>query len=1375
MEETQRLAAELVDARAAAGAIAAITRANTEEEAAVGALEAVRSTLGWEYASYWVVDNHDRALRFAVDSGTVANEFRGVSQIATFKEGVGLCGRAWSRRDLVFVPDLGEVKDCVRASAAQSAGVRSAVCLPIEMDGHVVATMDFFTRETLSPTPERLNALRNIARFLSAGMARLRQVQREKNSVQDSEAVRKVMEAVGAVATEHDAIRVALDTVRATFGWAYASFWALDRADNTLKFSLESGTVSDEFHRVTKITRFSEGVGLSGRTWRTRDLFFVRNLGEMADCPRRESAMRVGVKSGICFPIMRKGEVVGTMDFFMLETIDPSHERLDALRKVGQYVSAAFERIGDVENQQQDSNAVSKVIEAIGAATNEAEAIRVALDTVRATFGWAYGSYWALDRAENCLKFSLESGTVSEEFHRVTKTTRFFEGVGLSGRTWRTRDLFFVRNLGDMVDCPRRESAQRVGVKSGVCFPIMKGADVIGTMDFFMLETIDPSPERLDALRKVGQLVSANLERIREFDRQKAAAQNAEAVNRVLLAVGSATSEDGAVRLALDSVRTAFGWAYGSYWVLDRKEKNLRFSADSGTVTDEFHRVTATARFAEGVGLSGRTWRARDIYFVRDLGEMVDCCRRESAQRAGVKSGVCFPVMQDGEVVGTMDFFMLETIELSPERLNALRSVGQLVSSAFDRLRQVENARDTEAINRVLDAMGRATTVSQAIGSGLEIVREAFGWAYGSYWSVDQAAQVLQFGQDSGTVSEEFRRVSAEARFREGEGLNGRSWKARDLVFVEDLGTVVDCPRRESALRLGVKSGVALPLLLNGNVLGTLDFFVLTRYVPSNERMEALRNVSRLISRAIERLFTEERNRREAAFQEREVARLVTNLERLGAGALEGLDASIATGEEDIQGVVTNFAKLNQGLASTASAIERLINDTGQLAGAAQRGDLKFRADITVHQGSFQQVVQGVNRALDAVIGPLDTAAGYIERISIGDLPPVITETYQGDFDTLRQNLNALIESMHRVSQAADAVAQGDLTVEVRQRSEHDQLMKSLSAMVFSLTSMIRQIKTAASEVSSGSVALSTSTTQLSEGASEQSAAAEQASSAMEQMVANIRQNASNAEQTEKIATQSATDAKESGRSVGNAVEAMKEIASKISIIEEIARQTNMLALNAAIEAARAGEHGKGFAVVAAEVRKLAERSQKAAGEINQLSGSTVKVAEKAGEMLVRLVPNIEKTASLVQEISAASAEQQTGAEQINTALQQLQGVIQQNASGSEEMAATSEELSSQAEQMLSSVDRFRVAEAGEEEPAIVRLERAVAARPATPVPPARPAAAPPVRTRPASPSPARSPQPPVTRSAGLSRKGGGVRLDLLSSTDELDQQYQRY
>ncbi|MEW5902539.1 MAG: methyl-accepting chemotaxis protein, partial [Acidobacteriota bacterium] len=186
-----------------------------------------------------------------------------------------------------------------------------------------------------------------------------------------------------------------------------------------------------------------------------------------------------------------------------------------------------------------------------------------------------------------------------------------------------------------------------------------------------------------------------------------------------------------------------------------------------------------------------------------------------------------------------------------------------------------------------------------------------------------------------------------------------------------------------------------------------------------------------------------------------------------------------------------------------------------------------------------------------------------------------------------------------------------------------------------------------------------------------------------------------NASQTEKIALKAAKDAQEGGKAVTESVAAQKEIAGKISIIEEIARQTNLLALNAAIEAARAGEHGKGFAVVASEVRKLAERSQTAAGEISQLSASSVGVAEKAGEMLGKLVPDIQKTAELVQEISAASKEQDSGAEQINQSILQLDQVIQQNAGAAEELASTSEELSSQAEQLQSAVSFFKMDESG--------------------------------------------------------------------------------
>jgi len=278
-----------------------------------------------------------------------------------------------------------------------------------------------------------------------------------------------------------------------------------------------------------------------------------------------------------------------------------------------------------------------------------------------------------------------------------------------------------------------------------------------------------------------------------------------------------------------------------------------------------------------------------------------------------------------------------------------------------------------------------------------------------------------------------------------------------------------------------------------------------------------------------------------------------------------------------------------------------------------------------------------------------------------------------------------------------ESISNGDLTVdiEVKSKDETGQLLAAMKNMVEKLKAIVGDVMSAGSNVASGSEQLSSSSQEMSQGATEQAAAAEEASSSMEQMVSNIKQNTDNAMQTEKISRKAAEDAQQSGMAVTEAVTAMKEIAGKISIIEEIARQTNLLALNAAIEAARAGEHGKGFAVVAAEVRKLAERSQAAAGEISQLSSSSMEVAEKAGDMLNKLVPDIQKTAELVQEISAASNEQTVGADQINKAIQQLDQVIQQNAGAAEEMSSTSEELASQAEQLQDTIAFFKIGDNG--------------------------------------------------------------------------------
>ncbi|OAS23033.1 hypothetical protein A5481_17905 [Methylobacterium platani] len=463
-----------------------------------------------------------------------------------------------------------------------------------------------------------------------------------------------------------------------------------------------------------------------------------------------------------------------------------------------------------------------------------------------------------------------------------------------------------------------------------------------------------------------------------------------------------------------------------------------------------------------------------------------------------------------------------------------------------------------------------------------------------------------------------------------------------------------------------------------------------------------------------------------------------------------------ATTQMIVLGILANLL-LAAGIAfllvrTVARPVTRV---SAKLAELATPLDTGRRDEVGQIQGTALAVEQAFREISDV-----------LAAASIGDFSKTLSKDFGGLSSEVQANLQAMTANLRAIADIATAIAGGDLTVEAQRLSDKDVLGIALEQMLGKLRTVVTEASAAASNVSSGSQELSASAEQLSQGSTEQAASTEEASASMEEMAANVKQNAENAGQTEAIARQSAKDAEASGVAVGRAVEAMQTIAQKITIVQEIARQTDLLALNAAVEAARAGEHGRGFAVVASEVRKLAERSQAAAAEIGTLSIDTVKAAQAAGDMLGRLVPDIKRTASLVEEISAACREQDVGSGQINQAIQQLDKVTQQNASASEQVSATSEELAAQAEMLQETIAYFRLGDEAAAAPVSRRVDGAVSQLRATAARMAAPVATSPAKTAVRTPA----------RRAAASRPakaGGGFALDM-SEGDERDADFTR-
>lgn len=600
---------------------------------------------------------------------------------------------------------------------------------------------------------------------------------------------------------------------------------------------------------------------------------------------------------------------------------------------------------------------------------------------------------------------------------------------------------------------------------------------------------------------------------------------------------------------------------------------------------------------------------------------------------------------------------------------------------------------NTQALVKLMEALGKARTADEATIAALETLKSAFGWAYGSFWKITPKDHTLRFQSESGSVNADFRRVTMGASFREGEGLSGRAWRQRDLVFVEDIGRMTDCCRAPVAQSAGVKSGVCFPIIIDGEVFGTMDFFALETLKPSAERLDVLRTVGRLVSKAIEDARAATAALEKAAIVENvQVNVMLANLDGVITYMNPASVKTLRTIESQLPVKVDTIVGQSYDIFHRAPAHQRRL--------LADPKNLPHTANIVVGKDTLSLTASPVFDSTGKYAGPMVIWEVITDRLAMEAKQKELQERERAGQEELKNKVDQILT-------VVNAAADGDLTAELQVTGSDavGELADGLRRMIADLRDIITQVVDGASQFTEGARVVSESSQTLAQGAQTQSASVEEMSATIEELTRSIDAVKDNAGCASEVAQQTSILATEGGAAVRKSVEAMERIKASstqiseiIQVISEIASQTNLLALNAAIEAARAGEHGLGFAVVADEVRKLAERSSEAAKEISTLiKESTQRVGEGAtlsaqtGEALNRIIGSAQATAKKITEIAAAAVEQSTSAVEVSKAIQQISQVTEQAAAGSEEMASSSEELGAQASALRDLVSRFKV------------------------------------------------------------------------------------